>query len=103
MDEGLVLMIKGKRITVRDEVRVDGDTVYSYSLTQDERELNLGFGFPLYSIYIKMHDTLTGKTTDASAEELFASEEKALRFFEKLVRNLATPIDLAYVVEDEFS
>ena len=96
-------MTKGKCVTVKSEIRVEEGVIYSYSLILNERELNLSFGFPLYSIYIEMHDTVTGKRTNACTDELFASEERALLFFEKLVRNLATPIDLAYVVEDEFS
>ena len=34
-------------------------------------------------------------------EELMADMDKALSFYDKIVKNLATPIDLAYVVEDE--
>ncbi len=42
-----------------------------------------------------------GKERVASATDVFVNEECALSFFEKIVRNLATPIDLAYVIEDE--
>ena len=44
-----------------------------------------------------------GDTTSAETRELFADIGKAVSFFDKLVRNLATPIDLAYIVEDEIS
>ena len=55
------------------------------------------------SVEVDMENVKCGKTTTARSGELFSEEKKALAFFEKLVRNLATPIDLAYIVEDEFA
>ena len=43
----------------------------------------------------------SGKRSHGRTTELFSDLKKAVRFFEKLVANLATPIDLAYIVEDE--
>ena len=96
-------MTKDKHKTVRQEIRCSDDAVYTYTLKSHERSLNLGYGFPLYSIHIDMCEHVDGKMTSAYTDDLFSSEAKAISFFEKLVRNLATPIDLAYVVEDEFS
>ena len=43
----------------------------------------------------------TGREHSAEARDVFASEEKATAFFEKIVDNLATPINLPYIIEDE--
>ncbi|MBO5946023.1 MAG: hypothetical protein J6Q69_05390 [Clostridia bacterium] len=96
-------MTKDEYKTVREEIRCSDDAVYTYTLKSCERARNLGYGFPLYSIHIDMCEHISGRRTSAYTDELFSSEMKAVSFFEKLVRNLATPIDLAYVVEDEFS
>ena len=58
------------------------------------------FGLPLYSIKISMTDP-SGNTSQREATDVFANSEQATVFFDRLVRNLATPIDLGYVVEDE--
>ena len=50
-----------------------------------------------------MYEIDTGKRWNAKTRELFSEGNKAKAFFDKLVRNLATPIDLAYIVEDEFA
>jgi hypothetical protein len=42
-----------------------------------------------------------GNTRRADARDVFSCREKAVAFFEKIVRNLATPIDLNYIIEDE--
>ena len=55
---------------------------------------------PLYSIKISMTDP-SGNRSEREATDVFSSSDEAVRFFDRLVRNLATPIDLCYVVEDE--
>ena len=42
-----------------------------------------------------------GETTKSETGELFSDVGKAISFFERLVKYLATPINLAYIVEDE--
>ena len=89
--------------TVRTEVRrVDG-VEYRYELTEKENTSVAGFGLPLYSVAVMMEFEETGKRSQGKTTELFSDISKAGRFFEKLVSNLATPIDLAYIVEDELS
>jgi hypothetical protein len=87
--------------TVRTEVRRDGDIEYRYELTERENRSVAGFGIPLYSVAVVMEFKDSGKRSHGRTTELFSDFKKAMRFFEKLVANLATPIDLAYIVEDE--
>ena len=44
-----------------------------------------------------------GKVRKSEAKDVFSSKRKAIEFFDKIVRNLATPIDLKYVIEDEIT
>ena len=44
---------------------------------------------------------IDGKKTEATAKDLFADVGKALVFYDRMVQNLATPIDLPYIIEDE--
>ena len=44
-----------------------------------------------------------GNNRQADARDIFSDKEDAEAFFDKIVRNLATPIDLAYILEDEFA
>ena len=89
--------------TVRTEVRrVDG-IEYRYELTERENTSVAGFGLPLYSVAVMMESEESGKRSHGRTTELFSDIKKAVHFFEKLVSNLATPIDLAYIVEDELN
>ena len=85
---------------VKKEVRAEGGYEYTYELLLRRGTRTADFGLPLYSIKISMTD-LNGNTSQREANDMFASLEQASLFFDKLVRNLATPIDLCYVVEDE--
>ena len=58
------------------------------------------YSLPLYSISIEMTDE-TGARTSSSLREAFSDSEQAFCFFNKLFENLATPIDLPYIFEDE--
>ena len=74
---------------------------YTYRLLMSEGEGCPGFKIPLYSISV----TMSGDDLDereAFTGKLFSDAGEAIDFFEKAVRNLVTPIDLPYVVEDEF-
>ena len=88
--------------SVLKETRESCGVVYTYTLILHEDKKLTSIGIPLYSIRVDMTVIATGKHTSAQTREIFADEEKARAFFDKLVRNLATPIDLAYIVEDEF-
>ena len=85
---------------IREEMHVQNGICYSYKLTLREGRSMADFRIPLYSIGVEMTDT-HGRTTRSEAKDIFDNCERAIAFFEKLTRNLATPIDLNYIVEDE--
>ena len=89
--------------TIRTEVREVEGIEYRYELTRRENRSVAGYGIPLYSVAVMMEFKESGKRSHGKTTELFSDVKKAVRFFEKLVNNLATPIDLAYIVEDELS
>lgn len=90
------------RTAIRKEEKFEAGYVYRYILNMEESVRVASYRLPLYSITVELTDK-DGKTTSADTKEIFADLGKALSFFDKLVRNLATPIDLAYIVEDEIS
>ena len=81
--------MKQNRIVSRI-VRESEGYSYTYELILREGERTHDWRLPLYSVKISMTDP-DGRTSQREATELF----------DRLVRNLATPIDLSYVVEDE--
>ena len=85
---------------IKQEDRLKDGYIYSYQLTMREGRSTVDWRMPLYSIKVDMTD-LEGNTTTADAKDIFSSMDKAIQLFDKIVRNLATPIDLAYIVEDE--
>lgn len=89
------------RLLRREEV-VDEGNFYSYELTVREGNSTADWRLPLYSIKVNMTD-VEGTRREADAKDVFSSREQAVEFFDKIVRNLATPIDLAYIVEDEMT
>ena len=91
-----------KETLIRREVIGDESNTYSYELVMKENEKLSGYKMPLYSIKVGFTDE-NGSKTEAEVKELFADPGKALLFFDKLVRNLATPIDTAYIIEDELA
>jgi hypothetical protein len=75
-------------------VNNEGEYEYTLSVVSDKEyektyEIEIRFRFG------------ENKETVALASDKFESELAALSFYEKLKRNLATPIDLPYVLEDE--
>ena len=87
-------------VVIKNEsVRSDG-AVYTYKLIMNESNKVASYRLPLYSISIEMIDE-EGKKTNANSPDLFADVGKALVFFRRLVDNLATPINLPYILEDE--
>ena len=75
---------------------------YKYDLILKDGKRSDASEISLYSITVEMTEMGDETTTHSEAQDLFTDEERAIRFFEKLVEYLATPIDLAYVAEDEF-
>ena len=90
-----------ERLLRKEEAMEDGNH-YSYELTVREGNCTADWRLPLYSIKVNMTDVY-GQRREADAKDVFSSKEKAMTFFDKIVKNLATPIDLAYIVEDEMT
>ena len=85
---------------IRREERECCGIKYIYELTSREADAVAAFRLPLYSIKISM-TAPDQNPREANARDVFSSLEKATTFFDKIVRNLATPIDLIYILEDE--
>ncbi|MBQ8322238.1 MAG: hypothetical protein IJX92_07735 [Clostridia bacterium] len=85
---------------IRKDLVSDEENSYSYELILREGTRTASWRIPLYSIKVSMTDS-DGIFTSADVTDAFADASRAIRFYEKLVRNMATPIDLPYVVEDE--
>ena len=85
---------------IRREERTDGKNSYSYELLIKESLRVASYKMPLYSIRVGMTNEF-GDFTTADIKDAFADAGRAIFFFEKIVNNLATPIDLAYILEDE--
>ena len=85
---------------IRCDERIIGASYYTYSLRMTEGRARGGFRIPTYTVEVKMIDE-DGDESFASTDEVFFDAGEALLFYEKVVRNLATPINLAYVLEDE--
>ena len=83
----------------REEREADG-AKYKYSLVMSESNKVASYKLPLYSVEIEMTDR-DGVVTNASTRDLFADVGKAISFFKKLCENLATPLNLPYILEDE--
>ena len=89
-----------KETVIKSASLTSDDIKYTYTLSVNISNKVASFRLPLYSIEVKMLMP-DGKETRASAENAFADIGKALVFYDKALRNLVTPIDLAYVLEDE--
>ena len=89
-----------KDTVIRTEVRERDGALYKYELIMSESNKVASFKIALYSVSVE-YMSADGSSTQATANEIFADVGKAIVFFERLVDNLATPIDLPYVVEDE--
>lgn len=91
--------LENKEIILRKDERFDGDDRYAYLLLRRESDFVASFGITLYSVRVEL--VRNGTSSAAEIKDVFASLDKANRFVDKLARNLATPIDLPYVLEDE--
>lgn len=86
---------------IREETRSHDGLIYRYRLIRTKSLKVASYQMPLYSI--EVHLTNCGTTTENSLCEVFSDLGKAVVFFDKLVENLATPIDLPYILEDKIS
>lgn len=80
------------RIISNKEIQSDG-ILYVYKLVEDSER----YGYRI-KVEMLMAD---GMKSEAATNTIFTTLPIAEDFFKKLYENLATPIDLAYVVEDE--
>ena len=87
---------------IRKDEKYDGENVYSYELIMKEGDSVTSWRIPLYTINVKM-TTSEGLHTESSAADAFSDATRAIKFYERLVNCLATPIDLIYVLDDETS
>ena len=85
---------------IRKDERRDDFNLYTYELTERSGNETASYRLPLYSVRVSMVDAY-GNRSDGSLSDAFSDTAKALKFYEKIVKHLATPIDLAYVFEDE--
>ena len=74
---------------------------YTYSLFVRESNRVASYRIPLYSITVEMIDR-EGQRTYAEARDAFSDIGKATVFYEKIMEHLATPINLPYILEDEY-
>ena len=88
---------------IRTEVREKDGYEYKYNLLLSRGMCIASFGIPLYSVSVEMKESEDGRKSKSDTQNLFSDLSKATDFFNKIVDNLATPIDLSYIVEDEFS
>ncbi len=91
-----------KETLIRRETRHDGEYTYSYDLIMSESDRQASFRINLYTIRITLGDN-NGDCTDAEVRDAFADFGRAVLFYEKLVRNLCTPLNLRYILEDEIA
>ena len=85
---------------IRDEQVTKDGCYYRYKLMMTKSSKVASYRIPLYSIEIEMKDSF-GELTECSVDNIFADLGKAVVFYDRMIRNLATPIDLPYIVEDE--
>lgn len=86
---------------IKDVTKIDSGIIYRYILSVTKSDQVASFSLPLYSIEIIM--TKDGEVTRNVAKEAFADVGRAVSLFEKLANNLATPIDLPYIMEDRIA
>lgn len=86
---------------VKEEEKVCGNVIYRYRLIRAKSLKVASYLMPLYSIHVSL--TRDGITTENSLENVFSDIGKALVFFEQISKNLATPADLPYILEDKIS
>ena len=91
-----------KEKIIKTSVKECNGIKYTYNLTVTESERVASYGIPLYSITIEEHDE-KGIVNEAFGKEIFADPGRALAFYDKLVKGAATPVDLPYILEEEYS
>lgn len=80
---------------IRSKICENDGFTYRYDLNLEED----GIG-NVYSVEIKM-ESADGKINSKIKRELYSDTERAYKLFNTLVENLATPINLRFILEDE--
>ena len=88
-----------KEVIREEKLELDG-AHYTYTLSCGEGNSVANYGLTLYSVGIEMTDA-DGNKTRSQLDEIFTDSKRAFGFFNRLIENYATPIDLPYVLEDE--
>ncbi len=83
---------------IKESTKIKDGIVYQYKLTSSKSVKVASFGMPLYSVEVIM--IMDGEETQNEAKDIFSDIGKAVVFFDKISENLATPIDLPYIIED---
>ncbi len=91
-----------EKTVIRREVRKEDGYEYVYELIMKTSHMIASFNIPLYSVSVRMKRRGEADTY-SRVEDIFSDLGKATKFFERVVENLATPIDLPYVLEDSLS
>ena len=86
---------------IKDVTKTENGIIYRYILSARKSKKVASFEMPLYSVEVIM--TKDGEVTKNSVDDVFSDVGKALSFFEQVSKNLATPIDLTYVLEDKIA
>ena len=97
----------GKKSKIKQKIlksnKINSDGIeYVYTLLENESDNVASYRLSLYSIRVEMTD-IDGKHSYAEVNDVFCDVGKAILFYEMLIKNLATPIDLPYILEDKIS
>ncbi len=91
---------KIKTSVIRNDSVINEGYEYNYCLYAKESNNVASYRMPLYSIHIELK-TPEGDITERCAKDCFADIGKALVFYDRIVKNLITPMNLPYFMEDE--
>lgn len=80
--------------TIRETIVASGGYTYKYTLSVGQE------ASPLYSLKVVMR-SCDGEVHSNTASVTMSDGGRAIAFYNKLVRNLATPSNLQYCIEDE--
>ena len=92
-----------QRKIIINETRVCDGITYKYSLIESTNLQISCYKIPLYSVRIEMLIHENESFSENESVALFSDLNKATDFYYKLVSNLATPMNLPYIIEDELS
>ncbi len=92
---------KAIKSVIKEDVICDGEYRYIYRLYENAARKIGKASLTLYSIEIEMECEEVCSKSEIS--EIFADVGKALTFYNSLVENLVTPINLHYVLEDSIT